>query len=105
MIADSIIISYLLGLFVLANLPFLNQRLFLVVRVAAPGRQKSFWWRIVEWLVYFAMGVAGGLYLEYTIGGIEPKGWEFWVVSASIFAVFSVVGFIWQYQLRKHLQV
>ena len=105
MIADSIVISYLIGLFVLANLPFVNQRLFLIIRVAQPGRQKSFWWRIVEWLVYFVIGISAGLYLEYAIGGIDPKGWEFWAISACIFAVFSVVGFIWQYQLRKHLQI
>ncbi|MFO8044972.1 MAG: DUF2818 family protein [Halomonas sp.] len=105
MIADWIIASYLIGLFVLANLPFINQRLFLVIPVTEPGRQKSFWWRIVEWLVYFVVGMGAGLYLEYSIGGIEPKGWEFWAVSAAIFAVFSVIGFIWQYQLRKYLQV
>lgn len=105
MIADWIVISYLLALFVLANLPFINQRLFLVIPVAAPGSQKSFWWRIVEWLVYFVIGLGAGLYVEYSIGGIEPKGWVFWSVALAIFAVFSVIGFIWQYQLRKHLQV
>ncbi len=104
MIADWIVTSYLIGLFVLANLPFLNQRLFLVIRVAEPGVQKSFWWRIVEWLVYFAVGIGIGIYLEYSVGGIDPKGWEFWAVAASIFAVFSVIGFIWQYQLRKYLR-
>ena len=105
MIADWLIASYLIGLFVLANLPFVNQRLFLLIPVTAAGRQKSFWWRIVEWLVYFVVGLGAGLYIEYSIGGIEAKGWEFWVVSASIFAVFSVIGFIWQYQLRKYLKV
>ncbi|HSH85057.1 MAG TPA: DUF2818 family protein [Guyparkeria sp.] len=105
MIADWIVISYLIGLFVLANLPFVNQRLFLLIPVAAPGRQKSFWWCIVEWLAYYVIGIGGGIYLEYAIGGVESKGWQFWAITACVFAVFSVVGFIWQYQLRRHLQV
>jgi hypothetical protein len=104
MIADWLIVTYLLSLFVLANLPFLNQRLFLVIPVARQaGGQKSFWWRIVEWLVYFAIGIGSGLALEYRAGGIESKGWEFWAIAACVFAVFSVIGFIWQYQLRRHL--
>ncbi|MGM0516944.1 MAG: DUF2818 family protein [Pseudomonadota bacterium] len=105
MIADWIVISYLAGLLVLANLAFVNQRLFLVIPVTPAGKVKSFWWRLVEWLVYFVIGMAAGLYIEYSIGGIEPKGWEFWAVSACIFAVFATPGFIWQYQLRKHLGV
>jgi len=105
MIPDWIVISYLLGLLLLANLAFVNQRLFLFIPVAGQGRMKSFWWRLVEWLVYFVIGMALGLYIEYAIGGIEAKGWEFWAISASIFAVFATPGFLWQYQLRKHLGV
>lgn len=104
MVPDWIVIVYLLALLVLANLPFVNQRLFLVVPVAAPGKLKSFWWRLVEWVVYFVIAMGLGLYLEYALTGIEAKDWIFWSVAASIFAVFSAPGFIWQYQLRKYLQ-
>jgi len=105
MIDSSVVMAYIAGLFVLANLPFLNQRLFLVIPVAAKGTSKSFWFRLAEWLVYYAVGMAIGLYIEQSIGGMQHKTWVFWAITLFMFGVFSSPGFIWQYQLRRHLQV
>lgn len=105
MIDNSVVLGYIAGLFVLANLPFLNQRLFLVIPVAAKGASKSFWFRLAEFVVLYAVGMAIGLYIEQSIGGLQQKTWVFWAVTIFMFGVFSSPGFIWQYQLRKHLHV
>ena len=105
MIDNSLVLGYIAGLFVLANLPFLNQRAFLVIPVTAKGNRKSFWIRLAEWIVWYAVGMGIGLYIEQSIGGIQAKTWVFWAVTLFMFGVFSSPGFIWQYQLRRHLQI
>lgn len=101
MVNDTLVQGYILVLLVLANLAFLNQRLFLLIPVVGAGERKPFWFRLVEWLVWYAIGIGIGLYFENSIGGIQHKPWEFWVVTLFMFGTFSAPGFIWQYQLRR----
>lgn len=103
MVNNSLVHGYILALFILANLPFLNQRLFLLIPVVRAGLRKPFWFRLVEWLVLYAVGIGIGLYFENAIGGIQHKPWEFWVVTLFMFGTFAAPGFIWQYQLRRQL--
>jgi len=92
---------YLLVVFLLATLPFLNQRLFGVFPVAAFSKWKPFYVRMAEWLVLFFVALGIGLFLEDNMGSLYPKDWEFYVIFFFVFVVFAVPGYIWQYQLKK----
>jgi hypothetical protein len=84
--------------FAAANLPFVNQRLFGVLPLAAP---KSLAVRFGELVVmYFVVGGIG-LLLEKRAGQIAPQGWEFYAVTGAMFITFAFPGFIWRY-LRRH---
>lgn len=81
-----------------ANLPFLVERLFFVKRLEAG---KHLGWRLLELLVlYFVVGGIG-LLLEKKGGDIHSQNWEFYAVTASLFAVFAFPGFIFRYLWRK----
>jgi hypothetical protein len=103
MVSDTLVQGYIVALLVLANVPFFNQRLFLLIPVVSAGRVKPFWFRLVEWLVLYGVGIGIGLFLENQIGGIQHKPWEFWVVTLFMFATLSAPGFVWQYQLRRQV--
>ena len=92
--------------FVLANLPWLNQRVFAVLPFA--GGDKPFALRLLEWLVGF--GLAALLAWRFELGcasipaffgfsacagEIYAKAWEFYTVAGVLFAVFALPGFIY----------
>lgn len=83
-----------------ANLPFANQRLFLVgpVRITKP-----LGWRLVELvLLYFLVG-AVGLAIENHSGQIAPQGWEFYAITGTMFVTLAFPGFVFRYLMhRKH---
>lgn len=81
-----------------ANLPFVNERLLLVIPVGSAA--KSFWWRLLELLLYY--GVVGGIgtVLEARIGTIFPQAWGFYAITACLFIVLAFPGFALRY-LRK----
>lgn len=92
---------------VLANVPFLNQRLFALVpvRLAAPtGRKvakKSAWIRIGELIVlYFVVGALGFM-LEARAGNRFDQGWQFYAVTFSLFIVLAFPGFTYQYLVKR----
>lgn len=85
-----------------ANLPFVNERLFALVRLHRVGRVqvKSFWWRLLEMLVlYLAVGGIGML-LEARIGNVFTQTWGFYAVTGCLFVVLAFPGFAFRY-LRK----
>ena len=80
-----------------ANLPFVNERLFAVVRMA---HGKSIGLRLAELVVlYFAVGLLG-VALERHAGQVAPQGWEFYAVTAALFITFAFPGFIYRYLLK-----
>lgn len=81
-----------------ANLPFVNERLFVVGALRAP---KSLAWRVVELLVLYAATLGTGVALEARIGQIYPQGWEFYAASLFMFLTLAFPGFVWRY-LRRH---
>jgi Na+(H+)/acetate symporter ActP len=84
---------------VAANLPFVNERLF----VGGPLREpKSLAWRLVELAVLFALTLALGMTLESRIGQRQPQGWQFYVASACLFLTLAFPGFTWRYLRRHH---
>jgi hypothetical protein len=95
-------VIYLLIALVAANLPWLSERIFFIKR---PEGAKSAWMRLFEWLVlYLVVGVVGlGLERRAT-GEMHSQDWEFFAVTASVFMVFAIPGFIYRYQLRPFLK-
>lgn len=98
--------------FVLANLPWLNQRVFAVVPLQ--GKTKAFWMRLLEWCV--GLGVAAVLAWRFELGcssipaflgfaacsgEIFAKTWEFYSVAVVLFAVFALPGFIYFAEGRR----
>lgn len=84
---------------VAANLPFLLDRIFFVVRPRSGT--KSLGWRLLELVVLFF--VVGGIawLLEGNFGPVHKQNWEFYVVNASLFAVFAYPGFVYRYLWRR----
>jgi hypothetical protein len=93
--------SYLVILLALlmANLPFVNDRLFVVINFGSVGR-KSIWIRILELCVFYFILGAFAYFLESLSGGRFTQNWEFYAISACMFVVLSFPGFVFKY-LRK----
>jgi hypothetical protein len=89
----------LLVALVAANLPFLNERLFGAVPLAAQPKPLAI--RFAELLVMYFIAVGVGLLFERRAGQIAPQGWEFYVVTGALFIVLAFPGFTWRY-LMKH---
>lgn len=78
----------------LANLPWLSQRCFLILQC----ERKSAWLRLLEWLVlYFATGLLALLLEQRAMGTVHSQDWEFYAITASLFLVFAFPGFIYRY--------
>ncbi len=83
---------------VLANLPFVNERLFVVGPRLA---RKHLGWRLLELLVYGGVALAVGFGLEARLGQRHPQNWEFYVAAACLFVTFAFPGFVWRYLRRS----
>ena len=88
----------LLFALVAANLPFVNERLF----VAGPRRTtKSLAWRVLELLVLYGLTLALGFAVEARIGQRQPQGWEFYAAFGCFFLTLAFPGFVWRYLRRR----
>lgn len=85
--------------FIAANLPFLVERIFFVVKPRS-GR-KNVAWRLLELIAMFFVVGGIALLLERKLGDIHPQNWEFYAVNASLFVVFSYPGFVYRYLWRR----
>ncbi|WP_428423248.1 DUF2818 family protein [Methylibium sp.] len=85
---------------VAANLPFVNERLFVVGPLRRPS--KALGWRLLELLSLGALVVLIGMTLEARIGQRHPQGWEFYAVMVCLFFTFAFPGFVWRYLRRHH---
>lgn len=85
--------------FVAANLPFLVERIFFVIRPKVG--LKNFAWRLLELVALFF--VVGGIawLLEGKLGDVQHQSWEFYAVNASLFVVFAYPGFVYRYLWRR----
>ena len=81
-----------------ANLPFINNRLFLAYAPKSPKNLAARLGELVVW--YFIIG-AFALLLEQRAGQIAPQGWEFYAITGALFITFAFPGFTWRY-LFKH---
>jgi hypothetical protein len=82
-----------------ANLPFVNERLFLV----GPrlGEVKGVAWRLLELLAYALMTWGVGVGLESALGQRSPQGWEFYAAGLCLFLTLASPGFVWRYLRRQ----
>jgi hypothetical protein len=83
---------------VAANLPFVNERRFVVGPRAAP---KSLGFRALELVVLYGLTLALGFAVESRIGQRQPQGWEFYAAFGCFFLTLAFPGFVWRY-LRRH---
>lgn len=82
----------------LANLPFGNERLFVLGPLRAP---KRFAWRLLELLVFAGVVVGVGRWLEWRGGQVAAQGWQFYAVFACVFLTLAFPGFVWRYLRRR----
>jgi hypothetical protein len=85
-----------------ANLPWMSERILFLAKPASG--HKSAWWRWLEWLLlYFIIG-ALALGMEYKVTGqIYPQDWEFYAVTVCLFLVFALPGFLYRHDLLHKL--
>lgn len=89
--------------FVAANLPWFSERVFFVL--APRDGEKGPAMRLFELLVlYFIIGAIGLGFERQVTGGIHSQTWQFYAITGSLFVVFALPGFIYRYDLRKHLR-
>lgn len=81
-----------------ANLPFVTERLLLVLPRSVP---KSLWLRLLELLVFYALVGFLGLALEQSAGQIAPQGWEFYATTGSLFLTLAFPGFVYRYLYKR----
>ncbi|WP_018867800.1 MULTISPECIES: DUF2818 family protein [unclassified Thioalkalivibrio] len=100
---EALVWGFVVVAFISANLPWLSERIALMV--LPKNGTKGPWTRIFEWFgLYILAGLIGkGLEFQAT-GGIHSQGWEFYVITLSLFAMFALPGYIWRYDLRPHLR-
>ena len=82
-----------------ANLPFVNERLFIVGPRRLPN--KVLGWRLLELLLLFGATIGLGMLLEARIGQRQPQGWEFYAIVICLFLTLAFPGFVWRILRRR----
>ncbi|MGV8804410.1 MAG: DUF2818 family protein [Polaromonas sp.] len=93
----SVWLVLLLALLV-ANMPFVSNRLFAVYALKSP---KNLAIRLVEMLVWYLLAGGLGLYLEQRTGQIASQGWEFYAITGTLFVTFAFPGFTYRYLFKR----
>lgn len=84
---------------VLANLPFVNERLLAV----GPRRVgKGVAWRLLELMLYTALAIVFGRWLEGRNSQTAAQGWQFYAVLACVMLTLAFPGFVWRHLRRRH---
>jgi hypothetical protein len=81
-----------------ANLPFLNNRMFVLLALKTPKNLAIRFGELVVW--YFVVGGVG-LLLEQRVGQIAPQGWEFYAITGALFVTFAFPGFVYRYLFKR----
>ncbi len=88
---------------VTANLPFLSERIFGVIAYRRDGAAatKPFWLRLGEVLVFYLVVGAIGFAFEASLGNVFSQGWQFYVVTLTLYLVLAYPGFVYRYLFRR----
>jgi hypothetical protein len=84
---------------VLANLPFVNERLLAVVPRSG---DKGIGVRLLELLLYTGITIVAGRALEGLGTQAAPQGWQFYAVMLCVMLTLAFPGFVWRYLRRRH---
>jgi len=95
---DAAVWTVLLMAVVAANLPFVNDRLF-IVGPLRPG--KSLAWRLLEWAVYCSAATVAARLIESSQGQLAPQGWAFYAVLVALYLTLAFPGFVWRHLRRR----
>lgn len=87
----------LLVALVAANLPFVSQRLLVLIPLKSP---KNLATRLVELMVFYWVAIGLGWLLEHRAGQMAPQGWEFYAITGALFITFAFPGFAYRYLLK-----
>lgn len=63
--------------------------------------QKSFFERLLELLVFYALVGVLGFALEANLGNRFAQGWEFYAITLCLFLVLGYPGFVWRYLMKR----
>ena len=67
-------------------------------------RHKNGWVRWFEWLLFYGLVGVLSVGLEQKLTGVwYDQDWEFYVTNLCLFIVFALPGFIFHYDLKKHI--
>jgi hypothetical protein len=88
----------ILAALLLANLPFLNQRLYFFGKLL---KSKKFSLRLVECVFSYALVGLLAYALESSQTKAFAQGWEFYAITLCLFLVLAFPGFVWCYLLRR----
>lgn len=80
-----------------ANLPFVNERLFIVGPRRSP---KGLGWRLLELMLMAGVALGFGFAVENHIGQRQAQSWEFFAAAGFLFVTFAFPGFVWRYLRR-----
>lgn len=83
-----------------ANIPFVNERLFLVIPIGRPI--KPIWMRLLELVIFYVLVRVIAYLLEARAGNVFSQRWEFYAVTLCLFLVFAYPGFVLRYLRKRH---
>ncbi|CCD29121.1 conserved membrane hypothetical protein [Candidatus Glomeribacter gigasporarum BEG34] len=88
--------------FVLANVPFLTQRMLgcLPIPRRCEGVRKHLGWQLAELLAFYCIVGAVSRVLEARAGAVFSQRWPFYVVTFCLFLIFAAPGFTVYYLLK-----
>ncbi|MFP4243922.1 MAG: DUF2818 family protein [Ectothiorhodospira sp.] len=97
-----LVIGYIAVLLVSANLPWITQGILFVFTPRTGEKRVA--GRLLEWFLMYGLmlGLGMGLELKET-GTLHSQGVAFYVITLVLFAVFAFPGFIYHFDLRRHL--
>lgn len=83
----------LLLMVLLANLPFLTQKVFGVLVV----KKKHFGFHLIEIFIGLMSIAVIAWVLESRSGSVHNQSWEFYTVLICLYVVFAFPAFVWRY--------
>jgi len=87
--------------FALANLPFMSEKVLAMIPVKSFHSVKPFWVRALELIVFYAVLGLVGWAFESALGNVFQQNWEFFAITATLFAVLAFPGFVFRYLLKR----
>ncbi len=106
----ALIILFIVTL-IAANLPFVTDRFLFVIKTK---HEKKFILRFIEWFLMYIAVMTIAIGLETKLYGVAyekvwqfwdfSKHWEFYAITLCLFVVFALPGFLYLYDLKKHLK-